>query len=184
MRTAVLEIPNSYREIRKSRITRTTKESWAAYVRRRWQPPLNCQAMCEREWSLSPGRAHGLVWSNVTLPTIDAILAHRNGGLRVLLEVEAIRLGLSVDAFFERIADEERQAIAHERRQFEAREARVVALEAMAAARRSHARDDHRQGAVLARQADAEPGAGAAGLGRAEAVRPGGDLALYDNGED
>jgi len=184
MTSVAMEIRKNVRSLsfRARTPTKSLKEAWAAWARRRW--PTNCQANLERAFDLSPGRAHGVVWTGITLPTIEHIIDHPNGGLSVWIEVEAIRRGLELDAFFERIAAEEREAIADERRQFEAREARVVALEAMATARRRHARDDHRQGAVLARQADAEPGTGAAGLGRAEAVRPGGDLALYDNGED
>lgn len=114
---------------------KSSKEAWAAYVRRRW--PTNTQAMCEREWDLTPGRANGLVWANVTLPTIDHILHHPRSGPLLALEIEAIRFGLSIEAFLERTAQQEREAIANERRQFEAREARVAQIEALAAERRS-----------------------------------------------
>lgn len=151
-----------------SGVRHSTKEAWAAYVRRRW--PTNCQAMCEREWDLSPGRANGLVWSNATQPTVDQILHHKRGGPLLALEVEAVRFGLGIDAFLERCAEQEREALAHERRQFEAREARVRAMEALARERRSFRRDDAGQGAVLAGRGRGER--------RLEAARVGGGEAL------
>lgn len=142
---------------------RSTKDAWSAYVRDRW--PSNCQAMCEREWGLTPGRANGLVWSNVTTPTIDQILAHKRGGPLVALQVEALRFRLEIETFLDRCADQEREALADERKKFAAREQRIASMEAMAREHRGLGGDVAGQAAVRGGRAVREPRVRAAGLG-------------------
>lgn len=107
-------------------VKRTTKEAWSAYCRRRW--PTNCQAHCEREWDLTPGRANGLVWSNTTQTTIDMIAAHPRGGTLVLLEVEAIRAGLTLHELLAGAVAALRERAANERAKADAEDRALVAL--------------------------------------------------------
>lgn len=158
----------------------TTCEAWASYVRRRF--PQNCLAMCQREWDLSEGRARGLVWSQATQRTIEQILAHPRGGVRVLLAVEAIRWGLEIHELLERYADEERAAIAHERTRLEDEERRIAAVERLAAERRRAGREHGRPVLVEPGFAARSARPAAADLGGAPTVArlhgPGGDTAL------
>jgi hypothetical protein len=109
-----------------SEVRRTTKQAWAAYVRRRW--PTNCQAHVEREWGLSAGRANGVVWSNITQKTIDQILDHKRGGPTVAIDVLALQFGEDVHAFLESVIADMRRGIADARARNEADDRRLVAL--------------------------------------------------------
>lgn len=107
-------------------VRRATKEAWSAYARRRW--PTNCQAMAQREFDLSPGRANGMVWANITQTTIDQILAHPNGGAAVALEVLSLQFGLDVHGLITGVVSQLQQRVEHERARNEAEARRLVAL--------------------------------------------------------
>jgi len=109
------------REPRKS-----TKAAWAAYVRRRW--PRDCQAHVMREWHLTPGRANGVVWSNITQTTIDLILQHPRGGAKIALEVLAIQFGEDLHGLIAGVVADVRRGIDHERQRIAAEEQKLSTL--------------------------------------------------------
>lgn len=168
----------SERSLRHSGLRKATKEAWSAYVRRRW--PENCQAHCEREFDLTPGRANGLVWSNITQPTIDHILAHPRGGRIVLLEVAALQFGQSLHELIADAVTTLRERAADERARAEETEGRLVALSDRLVTAGS------RVASAGARRAAGEP-RGWSGDGRRTARGPdrptdglaGGDLSLW-----
>lgn len=102
------------------------RNAWAKYVRNRW--PQNTQAMCEREWDLTPGRANGLVFANVTQNTIDQILDHPRGGILVMLAVLAEKFGTDLAGLIAGVITEMRGRLDHERARTEAADRRLVAL--------------------------------------------------------
>lgn len=108
------------------------RNAWAKYVRQRWT--VNTQAHVEQEWDLTPGRANGVVWGNITQNTIDHILDHPRGGLLVMLAVLAEKFGTDLAGLIAGVITEMRERLDHERARNEAEAGRLVALAARAAA--------------------------------------------------
>lgn len=94
----------------------STKNAWAALVRRRW--PANGVKLAQHEWSLSEGEAKGLFAAQVSQPTIDKIGDHPNGGFKVCLEALELRFHTTLRDY---LASEEA-------------ELKIVAIEAAASA--------------------------------------------------
>lgn len=92
----------------------STKNAWALYVRRRW--PSNGVKLAQAEWGLSEGEAKGLFAAQASQPTIDKILDHPRGGMRLGLLILEIRFQTHLSAFIhteqERLADEAARAAA------------------------------------------------------------------------
>lgn len=110
------------------------RNAWAAYVRERW--PTNTQAMVEREWTLTPGRANGVVWANITQNTIDMILDHPRGGLLVMLAVLAKKWRTDLAGLLMSAIDQQRRKLADARIEYETQDERLAALAPRAAALR------------------------------------------------
>lgn len=123
MRAAVVQIPN---ECVPLSARMPAKQAWAKYVRNRW--PENAVAHAQQEWSLSAGRARGLVYGQATQATIDEIRRHSRGGLGVILTVEAIALGITVDVMLHQFIETERARSQAEARKQEERDARLASL--------------------------------------------------------
>lgn len=138
---------------------KATKNAWAAYVRKVW--PLNTQAMVETHWNLSPGRANGVVWGNVSQPTIDQILSHKNGGPMLALKIEALAWGVDWTEFVRAAVAQELKEIRHEKRQLDAADERARG----AWARLEAVRPDRRSAVRLVRSQDRETGGDLGGRG-------------------
>lgn len=103
-----------------------TKQAWASYARGRW--PENAVGYAQKEWDLTPGKARGLVYGQITQGTIDDIRRHPRGGLGVILTVEAIAFGVGVDDLLQRFIETERARIEGVRRKQEERDATLASM--------------------------------------------------------
>jgi hypothetical protein len=92
----------------KSAATLSTKNAWALYVRRRW--PQNTVNHCCIEWDITDGEARGLVFAQASQRTIDKVLDHPRGGMRLALLITEIRFQTALQAW----VGSEQERLAHE----------------------------------------------------------------------
>jgi len=113
----------------------TTKNAWAMYARRRW--PNNGVKGSMAEWSLTEGEAKGLIYAQISQPTIDKILDHPNGGFGLGLLILTIKTKTRLENYIEQQAREANC----EKRTFEAEEHRLDDMQARLAGRNRLDRD-------------------------------------------
>jgi len=63
----------------------------ARLVRRRW--PEKTVENVQAEWDLSRGQAQGVVYAHASRSTINAIIRHKRGGLRLLIALGCVMTG-------------------------------------------------------------------------------------------
>ena len=76
---------------RKPEIELGLENALARLVRRRW--PEKTVENVQAEWSLSKGQAQGVVYAQASRPTINAVIRHRRGGLRLLIALGCVMTG-------------------------------------------------------------------------------------------
>ena len=76
---------------RKPEIELGMENALARLVRRRW--PEKTVENVQAEWSLSKGQAQGVVYAQASRPTINAVIRHRRGGLRLLIALGCVMTG-------------------------------------------------------------------------------------------
>lgn len=103
-----------------------SKQAWAKYARTRWQE--NAVGHAQAEWDLSPSRARGLVYGNVTQQTVDQIRKHPRGGIGIALTVEAVAFDITLDELLARFITRQIQEAADERQKQEDRVSRLDSL--------------------------------------------------------
>jgi hypothetical protein len=101
-------------------LDRSLADALAVYVQQSF-PPLGRRKAVAQEWGLGIEEARTVIEGRPSKATLDRIFKHPNGGWRVILPVMGAVVGQSADAFIIR----EQQRLAHERQQYEAREARL-----------------------------------------------------------
>lgn len=89
----------SSKSVLKSSADFGTKNALARIIRRRWQANTVCMVMAE--WDLTEGEAKGCVYAQASQRTLDKIKKHKNGGWPLVLEIEALVLGMTVEQFIE-----------------------------------------------------------------------------------
>jgi hypothetical protein len=90
----------------------STANALARIVRRRWQTKTVLEVMAE--WDLTEGEAKGVVYAQASRTTIDKIKHHPRGGWSVMLEVDAMVIGVTLEEHLQRQQerlDRERQTI-------------------------------------------------------------------------
>ena len=88
----------------------------AAIARRRW--PSNPIDHIAREWGLTEGQARGVLYAQASRSTLNRILKHKRGGLKLWLAIIAEVTGERLENFIEQQANEARR----EREKWEAEE--------------------------------------------------------------
>lgn len=101
-------------------LDRSIADALAVYVQQSF-PPLGRRKAVAVEWGLGTEEARTVIEGRPSKATLDRIFKHPNGGWRVILPVMGAVVGQTADAFI--IAEQQR--LAHERREYEAREARL-----------------------------------------------------------
>ena len=76
---------------RKPEIELGLENALARLVRRRW--PEKTVENVQAEWSLSKGQAQGVVYAQASRPTINAVIRHQRGGLRLLIALGCVMTG-------------------------------------------------------------------------------------------
>ena len=76
---------------RKPEIELGLENALARLVRRRW--PEKTVENVQAEWSLSKGQAQGVVYAQASRSTINAVIRHRRGGLRLLILLGCVMTG-------------------------------------------------------------------------------------------
>ena len=108
-----------------------TAEALARYATRRW-PEKSVQNVMA-EWGLTEGEAKGVVYGSASRSTIDKIKRHPRGGWSVMVDVDAMVIGESIQQHMEKRLAEIRRA----RAAAEAEERRSLEiLRSISAARR------------------------------------------------
>lgn len=102
------------------RLDRATAEALAVFCQQAF-PAQGRRKAVSREWGLRDDEARAVIEGNASKATLDRIWKHPNGGWRVILPVMGAVVGQTADAFIMR----ERERLANEREQYEAREARL-----------------------------------------------------------
>ncbi len=101
-------------------LDRSVADALAVYVQQSF-PALGRRKAVATEWGLGTEEARTVIEARPSKATIDRIFKHPNGGWRVILPVMGAVVGQTADAFI----IHEQQRLAHERREYEAREARL-----------------------------------------------------------
>lgn len=101
-------------------LDRSIADALAVYVQQSF-PPLGRRKAVAKEWGLGTEEARTVIEGRPSKATLDRIFKHPNGGWRVILPVMGAVVGQTADAFI--IAEQQR--LANERREYEAREARL-----------------------------------------------------------
>ena len=86
------EIPSAFRESRPADYG--LENALAAYVRKRWSANHIENVMAE--WGLSRGRAQNVVYAHGSLASLNAIVRHKRGGLRLLLHLGCVMTGETI----------------------------------------------------------------------------------------
>jgi hypothetical protein len=119
----------------------------------RTQTRRGAQAWCEDRWGLKDYEAKDLLKGNASETVWERIVKHPNGGWSVVIPVMGAVIGMSLESYIERQAQEARL----ERAQWEATEKRLAELSARVAERRRLDREANQQ-ARAAGPADARVG--------------------------
>jgi hypothetical protein len=96
----------------------------AAICRRRW--PSNPIDHIAREWGLTEGQARGVLYAQASRTTLNAVLRHRRGGLRLWLDIIAEVTGEKLEQYIINQAEEARR----EQAKYEAEVRRLDAMQA------------------------------------------------------
>lgn len=141
MSGALVEI--SSKSVRQSSFRLSTKNAWAQYVRRRFNGQ-NLIKSVQAEWSLTEGKARGLVYAQATQATIDEVFDAEDrkrafGAFRLGLTILEIRTQTELRAFIAYQAEE----ASLERHRWEQEERRLADLEARLARPRRLDRQAH-----------------------------------------
>jgi hypothetical protein len=112
MRAAYVEFSDDFIATSATRLS--TKNAWGLYVRRRW--PQNTVKQAMAEWGLTDGEARGLVFAQVSQPTIDKIIDHKRGGFALGLLILEIRTQTALRSWLQT----ERERLSHEANRAEA----------------------------------------------------------------
>lgn len=129
----------------------STKNAWALYARRRW--PQNTVKQAMAEWDLTDGEARGLVFAQISQPTIDKIIDHNRGGFGLGLLILEIRTQTALKVWLQsekqRLENEARRsaADAHALAQMAARLPAHLGLAAVGGDRLEPRRDRERRSA-------------------------------------
>ena len=94
------------------------ENSLAAIVRRRWRTDTVKQV--EREWDLTNNEARGVVYATASRSTLNKIIRHKNGRLRLMIQIVGLMTGETIEqalsAEIEELrADAEKKRAASER---------------------------------------------------------------------
>lgn len=101
-------------------LDRSMADALAVYVQQTF-PAVGRRKAVAAEWGLGSDEARTVIEGRPSKATLDRIFKHPNGGWRVILPVMGAVVGQTADAFIIR----ERERLANEREQYEAREARL-----------------------------------------------------------
>lgn len=104
-------------------LDRSIADALAVYVQQSF-PSLGRRKAVAMEWGLGTEEARTVIEGRPSKATLDRIFKHPNGGWRVILPVMGAVVGQTADAFI--IAEQKR--LANERREYEAREARLAQM--------------------------------------------------------
>lgn len=104
-------------------LSESIAEALAIYVQQTFPSPGRRKALAQH-WGLGTEEARTVIEGRPSKATLERIFKHKNGGWRVILPVMGAVVGQTADDFI--IAEQQR--LAHERRSFEAREARLVEM--------------------------------------------------------
>ena len=101
-------------------LDRSMADALAVYVQQTF-PSVGRRKAVAAEWGLGSDEARTVIEGRPSKATLDRIFKHPNGGWRVILPVMGAVVGQTADAFIIR----EKERLAHEREQYEVREARL-----------------------------------------------------------
>lgn len=104
-------------------LDRSMADALAVYVQQSF-PPLGRRKAVAAEWGLGSEEARTVIEGRPSKATLDRIFKHKNGGWRVILPVMGAVVGQTADAFI----IQEKQRLANERQEYEARERRLDEL--------------------------------------------------------
>lgn len=99
-------------------LDRSMADALAVYVQQTF-PALGRRKAVAVEWGLGTEEARTVIEGRPSKATMDRIFKHPNGGWRVILPVMGAVVGQTADAFI----IHEKERLAHERREYQAREA-------------------------------------------------------------
>lgn len=104
-------------------LDRATRDALATFCQQTF-PASGIRKSVANEWGLTLDEARAVIEGRASAPTLDRIWKHPRGGWRVILPVLGAVVGQTADAFI----IQEKQRLEHERRNYEAREARLVEM--------------------------------------------------------
>lgn len=104
-------------------LDRSMSDALAVYVAQSF-PVQGRRKAVANEWGLGLDEARTVIEARPSRATLDRIFKHPNGGWRVILPVMGAVVGQTADAFIIR----EKERLSNERREYEARENRLVEM--------------------------------------------------------